>query len=262
MGTDPHVKVEMMLSQRVRGGAPAADLWPGSASDQEAGLLVCQGWLDAAEAVAQHLVHRRGHVLEAATEQHRHVGGAMGGGELGDLTKPVQALGKLADHDGGPGEQFPGQWELAEPVNQPGCHGALGSHGPGCANGVERQCLLAGDEVLVDPNLARTVQRYGAERHGPIAVSDHDDLARRRGLQGCAGLCKDQPVGAVDGHKVVGLQIGETPQGLEPEGIAGRRRLLSQGGEHLSGRELDPEVSGQPGRSSRSGRGCSSQRGS
>ena len=146
-------------------------------------------------------------MLDPPTEEEAHFRIGVRRDELGDLAEGVEALGQLTNDNRGPDEQLIGERQLAEPAVQPR------------SNRIVRQRLLAGDRVLMHSNVVRTMKRDGAERHGAIAVSDDDDLTGVRRLDGFTGLGQDKPVGRVDSHQVVGLEVGEAPQGLEVEGV-------------------------------------------
>ena len=262
MGTDPQVEVRVVLAQRVCRCA-GFRCRPSAAGHQDTGLLLRQRCPHLGEAVAEHLVHGAGHVLDAAAEEHQDVGVGVGRNQLGDLPQFIEALRELTEDDGGPGKELWSHRELPEPVAQPD------------PNRVVRQGLFTGDEVLMDSNVLRIVQRHSAERHGAIAVSDDDDPPGGCCLDRSAGLGQDQSIGRVDSHEVVGLEVGEASQELEVDRVVHRGqpatasnrlsrecRRLSLAGERPSGRGPDPGAPGRPDRSCRWGRGCSSRRGS
>jgi hypothetical protein len=85
---------------------------------------------------------------------------------------------------------------------------------------VVRQRLLAGDGVLMYSDVLGAMQRYRAQCHGAVSVSHNDDAAGRRSLDGRASRGKDEPIGGVDSHEIVGLEVGKPTQNLEVKGIA------------------------------------------
>jgi len=87
-----------------------------------------------------------------------------------------------------------------------------------------REGLLACEEVLMDPNPIGTVEGYGAEGHGAIALPDDDDLPCGCFLDGRSCLCQDEPVSRVDRHEVVTRDVGKSSQDLEVEGVVHRRQ--------------------------------------
>jgi hypothetical protein len=87
--------------------------------------------------------------------------------------------------------------------------------------------LLAGDEVLMDSDIAGAMQRYRAESQGSIMVPDHDHALGPGSLDGSGGLVQDQPVGGVHSHEVVGLEVGVARQQLEREGVAHERQSFA-----------------------------------
>ena len=137
--------------------------------------------------------------------------------QLGDLAQCVEMFGELTDDNRGPGEELWCHGQMPEPVGQP-----EPSRAEFRSNGVVSQGLLAGDGVLMHSDVAGTVQCDRPERHRAIAVSDHDDPAGAGCLDGSTGLGQDEPVGRVDGHEVVCLEVGKASQEREVEGLAHR----------------------------------------
>jgi hypothetical protein len=146
-------------------------------------------------------------VFDTATEEHLDVNICVGGGKLCNLTERVETLGELTDDDSGPGEELWSHGEVPE---------AVGQLDP---NRIVRQRLLAGDGVLMHSNVLGTVQRNRAERHGAVSVSDDDNSAGVRCLDVSASLGQDEAIGRVDGHEVVGFEVGKPTQDLEVEGV-------------------------------------------
>jgi len=147
-------------------------------------------------------------VFDTATEEHLDVSICVSGGKLCNLTERVETLGELTDDDSGPGEELWSHGEVPE---------AVGQFDP---NRIVRQRLLAGDGILMYSNVLGAVQRYRAQRHGAVSVSDDDNSAGGGCLDRSASLGQDKPIGRVDGHEVVCLEIGKPTQDLEVEVVA------------------------------------------
>ena len=151
--------------------------WTGGV--QHARLLPAEAGVHPLEARAQHVVHRRGHVLDATTGHDAHIGRAEQRCGAGDLVEGVERL-RQAEHD---------ECGIGERLGE-GRHRLSPDRGCGQRPG---HPTLRDERVAVrDDPLARVLHERGRERAGVVA--EHGDPPRGDLTQ----LVEEQPVHRVE----------------------------------------------------------------
>ena len=177
----------------------------GVRGDQHPRLLPRVGDVDATEVATQHVVHRRGHVLDHAAREDPHVRASPPRDRLGDLVQRVERTRQPQQNDLRAGEQRLVETERDVRVGQAEPLGVRG----------ERP--LPGQRILVGTDAADAVPRGGAQGQRPVPVADHGEPSGGRRAERVGGLVQEEPIGGVRCVQVLGLDVGPPRQRREVE---------------------------------------------
>lgn len=200
---------------------------PGFPREQDAGLLSGVRDVDASEVLAQHVVHRRGHVLQAAAGHHDDVGGGVGGDEPRDVAERVERARQTQEHDPSVSDGVGVEPDDPDAIAQPELLGVPGDR------------LFTGQGILMDADVPRAIMR-GGQGESAVGIADRDDRPGRCTGAEVDGLVQDEPVGGIRCHQIRTFDVGATGEPVEGERV-GSRHLTSVGegiGRFVAGRGI------------------------